>query len=153
MKKRAAFCSGLVVVTLRVSGCANLPGKVNLTKVAADAQVANVTTGDGIISALHVLALMKRNNTPLSELARFMDEYPQKLVSLPVRERIPIEELPLLSSVISDADKALQVTGRVVVRYSGTENKIRLLVEAKEASDVELWLSRLTEAVKKELGS
>jgi len=47
MKKRAAFCSGLVVVTLLVSGCANLPGKVNLTKVAADAQVANVTTGDG----------------------------------------------------------------------------------------------------------
>ena len=70
---------------------------------------------------------------------------------MPVRERVPIEQLKLLSSVIADADRALQASGRVVVRYSGTENKIRLLVEAKDAADVELWLGKLTEAVKKEL--
>ena len=80
-----------------------------------------------------------------------MEEYPQKLVSMPVRERVPIERLKLLSSVIADADRALQASVRVVVRYSGTENKIRLLVEAKDAADVELWLGKLTEAVKKEL--
>ena len=110
-----------------------------------------VTTGDGIISALHVLNLMKGKDKPLKELAAFMEEYPQKLVSMPVRERVPIEQLKLLSSVIADADRALQASGRVVVRYSGTENKIRLLVEAKDAADVELWLGKLTEAVKKEL--
>ena len=110
-----------------------------------------VTTGDGIISALHVLNLMKGKDKPLKELAAFMEEYPQKLVSMPVRERVPIERLKLLSSVIADADRALQASGRVVVRYSGTENKIRLLVEAKDAADVELWLGKLTEAVKKEL--
>ena len=110
-----------------------------------------VTTGDGIISALHVLNLMKGKDKPLKELVAFMEEYPQKLVSMPVRERVPIEQLKLLSSVIADADRALQASGRVVVRYSGTENKIRLLVEAKDAADVELWLGKLTEAVKKEL--
>ena len=110
-----------------------------------------VTTGDGIISALHVLNLMKGKDKPLKELAAFMEEYPQKLVSMPVRERVPIERLKLLSSVIADADRALQASGRVVVRYSGTENKIRLLVEAKDAADVELWLGKLPEAVKKEL--
>ena len=111
-----------------------------------------VTTGDGIISALHVLNLMKQKDTPLRELASFMEEYPQKLISMPVRERIPLEQLKVLSGVISDADKALQASGRVVVRYSGTENKIRLLVEAKDASDVDLWLGKLTDAVKEELG-
>ena len=111
-----------------------------------------VTTGDGIISALHVLNLMKQKDKPLRELASFMEEYPQKLLSMPVRERIPIEQLKVLSGVISDADKALQASGRVVVRYSGTENKIRLLVEAKDASDVDLWLGKLTDAVKEELG-
>ncbi|OQA84666.1 MAG: Phosphoglucosamine mutase [Lentisphaerae bacterium ADurb.Bin242] len=109
------------------------------------------TTGDGIISALHVLRLMKRHEKSLHELSRFMEEYPQKLVSLPVRERVPIDQLPLLSAQIREATAALGGSGRVNVRYSGTENKIRVLVEARSASDMERWLGRLTETVKKEL--
>ena len=109
------------------------------------------TTGDGIISALHVLRLMKRHGKTLRELSQFMEEYPQKLVSIPVRERVPIDQLPLLSQQIKDATAALGDNGRVNVRYSGTENKIRVLVEARSASDMELWLGRLTDTVKKEL--
>ncbi len=109
------------------------------------------TTGDGIISALHVLRLMKRHEKSLHELSRFMEEYPQKLVSLPVRERVPIDQLPLLSAQIREATAALGGSGRVNVRYSGTENKIRVLVEARSASEMEHWLGRLTETVKKEL--
>lgn len=109
------------------------------------------TTGDGIISALHVLNLMKNTGKSLGRLADFMEEYPQSLVSLPVRERIPVEELPLLSSMVADAEKSLGESGRVIVRYSGTENKIRLLVEAKSSNDVVVWINKLSDAVKKEL--
>ncbi len=109
------------------------------------------TTGDGIISALHVLKLMKTKDKPLSELAAFMEEYPQVLSSIPVRKRVPVETLPLLSGTIAEAEKELGANGRVVVRYSGTENKIRLLVEAKSQDAVKRWNAKLTDAVKKEL--
>lgn len=110
-----------------------------------------VTTGDGIITALHVLALMKRRNQSLAQMASFMSEYPQRIVSLPVREKVPIEKLPGLTAQIKQAEKSLAESGRVVVRYSGTENKIRLLVEAKTEESVDTWIKNLSDAVKKEL--
>ena len=109
------------------------------------------TTGDGIISALHVLRLMKEKGKSLRDMADFMDEYPQKMVSIPVREKIPLDRLPGLSAAIREAEKALEGIGRVNVRYSGTENKIRVLSEARTAEQMELWLGRLSDAVKKEL--
>lgn len=109
------------------------------------------TTGDGIISALHVLNLMKAKGRTLGEMASFMEEYPQRLVSMGVKERRPIEELPSVSAAIAEAEKTLASSGRVVVRYSGTENKIRVLVEAKSAPDVEKWTAKICDAVKKEL--
>lgn len=109
------------------------------------------TTGDGIISALHVLSLMKRKNTSLSKLASFMEEYPQKMVNLPVKEKKPLAELPSLLDAIKEVEKELGETGRVIVRYSGTENKIRILVEAKDASLVEKYTLYLTEKAKEVL--
>jgi len=109
------------------------------------------TTGDGIISALHVLRLMKIHGKSLRDMSGFMQEYPQKLISLPVRERIPLDQLPKLTGVIREAEKALEGIGRVNVRYSGTENKIRILSEASTAEQMEFWLNRLTETVKQEL--
>ena len=109
------------------------------------------TTGDGIISALHVLRLMKIHGKSLREMSGFMQEYPQKLISIPVREKIPLDQLPKLTAVIREAEKALEGIGRVNVRYSGTENKIRILSEASTAEQMECWLNRLTETVKQEL--
>ena len=109
------------------------------------------TTGDGIISALHVLRLMKEKGKSLRDMADFMDEYPQKMVSIPVREKIPLDQLPGLSATIREAEKALEGIGRVNVRYSGTENKIRVLSEARTPEQMERWLGRLSDAVKKEL--
>ena len=109
------------------------------------------TTGDGIISALHVLRLMKIHGKSLREMSGFMQEYPQKLISIPVREKIPLDQLPKLTDVIREAEKALEGIGRVNVRYSGTENKIRILSEASTAEKMEFWLGRLTETVKQEL--
>ena len=109
------------------------------------------TTGDGIITALQVMRLMRSQQAPLSALAECMTEYPHHLVSLPVREKLPIESLPGLSSAVRQAEAALASQGRVVVRYSGTEKKIRLLVEARDQAMVDDWIARLTAAVHAEL--
>ncbi|MCF7855608.1 MAG: phosphoglucosamine mutase [Candidatus Pacebacteria bacterium] len=112
-----------------------------------------VTTGDGIISALQVLKLMQQSGKPLSDLAACMDEYPQKLVSVEVREKKPLGELVETSRAIRECEEALGSRGRVIVRYSGTEPKIRLLVEAGDEGTVDTWMVRLTEVVEEEIGA
>jgi len=111
------------------------------------------TTGDGIITALQIMRLMKNSGQSLAALAACMHEYPHRLISLPVREKQPLETLPRLSETIRQAETALAEQGRVLVRYSGTEHKIRLLVEAKDATLMEFWVERLCAAVQAELGS
>ena len=109
------------------------------------------TTGDGIITALQVLKQMKVRGVSLSDLADCMDEYPQKLISLPVPVRKPLDTLGRLNDTLARGQAKLGGDGRFVVRYSGTENKIRLLVEARQAEQVDYWMNALTEAVKKDL--
>ena len=112
-----------------------------------------VTTGDGIITALHVLKLMRKRKKTLRELAAFMTAFPQKMVNLPIREKIPFERLPQLQKVLDDLKKNVASSGRAVVRYSGTENKLRILVEMEDAAALEMWLGKLTDAARKELGA
>jgi phosphoglucosamine mutase len=97
------------------------------------------TTGDGIISALQVMRVMKQSGKPLAALADCMEEYPQKLTGLKVREKPPISGIPELAAAIVDAEQALAGVGRIVVRYSGTEPKIRILVEARTQALVDRW--------------
>ena len=113
----------------------------------------HITTGDGIISALQVLRLMKTKNISIATLADCMSEYPQQLVSLPVKIQKPLEELPCLLAEVSRAEAVMGAAGRVVLRYSGTENKIRLLVEAKSAAMCNEWTARLTAVIQQELGA
>lgn len=112
----------------------------------------HATTGDGIISALQVMRMMKEEGKTLAELADCMLEFPQRLVSLPVKAMRPIHEVPVLTRAIQACEADLKETGRVIVRYSGTEPKIRLLVEARDAADVETWIGKLTQAVNEGLG-
>ncbi len=109
------------------------------------------TTGDGIISALHVLKLMVDTGRPLAELADFMTVFPQELRSLPVERKIPVAEVPALAAVIAECEKTLGDSGRVIVRYSGTEKKLRSLVEAEDAEAVRFWSDRIIEAAGREL--
>jgi len=106
-----------------------------------------VTTGDGVISALQVLRLMRETGRTLADLADCMTEYPQRLVGITVKEKRPVEQVPVLREAIAACEAALKGRGRVVVRYSGTEAKIRLLVEAAESELVETWIARLSDAV------
>jgi phosphoglucosamine mutase len=110
------------------------------------------TTGDGIISALQVLRMMKQEGKTLAQLADCMTEYPQTLVSLKVKEKKPVHEVPVLAAAVKACEDELKDTGRVIVRYSGTEPKIRLLVEASESALVDKWIAKLTQAVAEGLG-
>lgn len=103
----------------------------------------HATTGDGILSALQVLRIMKRRGRRLSELAQVMREYPQSLVNLKVRTKPPLASLPALQAAMREADEAFGPLGRHLIRYSGTENKVRILVEHRDAAVVEAWAARL----------
>ncbi len=90
------------------------------------------TTGDGVLAALQVLAVMNQEGKPLSELARVMVRYPQVLVNFKVPHKVPIEDLPAVQKAIADAETVLGHEGRVVVRYSGTEAKARVMIEGTD---------------------
>ncbi len=109
-----------------------------------------VTTGDGIISALHILKLMKNSNKTLAELADFMHDFPQQMQSLAVREKVPLEQMKLLQATMHECSLALKDQGRYVIRYSGTENKIRVLVEARDAAITALWSTKFHSALQQE---
>ena len=111
------------------------------------------TTGDGIITALHVLKHMKESGRPLAELARFMTVFPQQLKSFAVARKVPLADLTHLPAEIEACGSALGDSGRTIVRYSGTENKIRILVEAESDEDVRIWVERLTVAANRELNN
>jgi len=109
------------------------------------------TTGDGIVTALHILKVIAETGKTLAQLADFMDEYPQELIGINVQNKIPIDELPALEKVITDCEEDLGDDGRTVVRYSGTENKIRVLVEASTQVNVDKWISNISKVIEQEL--
>ncbi len=113
----------------------------------------HATTGDGILSALQVLGMMKRRSATLADLANCMTEFPQKLINLPVASKPPLETLPELTKAMSEADATFGDEGRQLIRYSGTENKIRILVEHRDAATVEEWIGRFIRVVQQELGA
>jgi phosphoglucosamine mutase len=82
-----------------------------------------------------------------------MIEYPQTLVSLKVKSKKPLDRLPNLMRAMGLCKKDLGGDGRMIVRYSGTEDKIRLLVEAKNQKQVDAWIEKLSKAVRKDLGA
>ncbi|MFL5263048.1 MAG: phosphoglucosamine mutase [Anaeromyxobacteraceae bacterium] len=111
----------------------------------------HVTTGDGVCAALNVLAVMLREGRPLSELARVFEPVPQVQVNLAVKEKRPLEALPDVQRAIAGVEKALAGDGRVLVRYSGTENKARVLVEGPDAKKIAAHAEVIAEALKKAL--
>ena len=111
------------------------------------------TTGDGLVAALQILRVMKTTNKPLSELARCWTRFPQMLTNLVVREKKPLDELPEIGRLIAQAEAALKPQGgRLLLRYSGTEPKIRLLLEGRDTRQLQQWNKRISQALKEALG-
>src|SRR5205814_4633927 len=110
------------------------------------------TTGDGIISALQIMRIMKTTGKPLSELKRCLTKYPQAHRNLMVKEKRPLEELPVVMRLVGDAETELSGKGRVLLRYSGTEPKIRLLIEGRELEQIDRQANRIAEAIQNAIG-
>jgi phosphoglucosamine mutase len=112
----------------------------------------HVTTGDGVAAALNVLAVMRRDGRTLSALAGCFQPVPQALINVVVKEKRPLAELPAVGKAIAAAEKALGADGRVLVRFSGTENKARVLVEGPDAKRVRGIAEAIAGALKEALG-
>jgi phosphoglucosamine mutase len=111
-----------------------------------------VPTGDGLVAALKVIEVMLTTGRPLSELRRVLKKLPQATANLRVQEKRPLESMPVLGAAILALEAELGDQGRVLVRWSGTEPKLRFLVENTEEISARNGLERLLEAAKNELG-
>jgi phosphoglucosamine mutase len=110
------------------------------------------TTGDGIVSALQLLRLMKSTGKKLSQLTSKIEFYPQVLLNVNVGEKKPIKEMPEVQRKIKEAGKQLGNNGRVFVRYSGTEKIARVMVEGRNKKTVDGLARQIAGAIKKEVG-
>ena len=109
------------------------------------------TTGDGLLAAIKLLMILKNSGKKLTELKRQIILFPQISKSYKVKEKIPIENLPDLNNALNHAESILGKKGRILLRYSGTEEKIRLLVESESKEQAEKIFLKVEAVVKKSL--
>jgi phosphoglucosamine mutase len=110
------------------------------------------TSGDGLITALQVLAVMRRKGRTLSELTTDFFRYPQVLVNVPVAEKKPIEDLPEFLRMVEKVESGLNGRGRVLIRYSGTEPLARIMVEGDDEKQIREYAHDLAEELRRALG-
>jgi len=103
----------------------------------------DVTTGDGLLTALRMLDVIVRTGKPLTELVADMKVFPQEIKNVKVREKLPLEQLPAVVEAMRAAERELDGNGRIVVRYSGTEKLARVMIEAES----EVTMRRHTDAI------
>jgi phosphoglucosamine mutase len=114
----------------------------------------HATTGDGLVAALQILRIMKAKNQALSNLAKCWTRFPQLITNVLVREKRPFEQLDGLSKLVSEAEAELKPQGgRLLLRYSGTEPKARLLLEGRDAAGLEKWSRKICETLKRQVGA
>jgi phosphoglucosamine mutase len=111
------------------------------------------TTGDGLVAALQILRIMKAKGQPLSKLAKCWMRFPQLVTNVKVREKKPFEQLDGVTKLVAEAEKELKAQGgRLLLRYSGTEPKARLLLEGRDAKVLEGWSKKICGAIQKQIG-
>lgn len=112
------------------------------------------TTGDGLVAALQILRILKTQGRPLSQLAKCWTRFPQLVTNVKVREKKPFAQLDGLQSLVTAAEKELSTQGgRLLLRYSGTEPKIRLLVEGRDNATLKKWSDQICGAIRKQIGA
>ena len=110
------------------------------------------TTGDGMLSALQVLAIMRRHNRTLSELAQVMIPLPQVLVNVRVAEKIDIMTIPEVARLIKEIEQSLNDTGRILIRYSGTEPLLRIMLEGQDKYQIAGWAKKIADLIENRKG-
>ncbi len=113
---------------------------------------ARATTGDGLLTALVVLDVVHRSRKTLSELIADLKNYPQVIVNVKVREKRPLDSIPSVVSAIRSAEDELRDSGRVVIRYSGTEALARVMIEAESEAAMRRHADAIADAIRAELG-
>jgi phosphoglucosamine mutase len=113
----------------------------------------HATTGDGLLTALRVLGIVRDSGRSLDSLISEIKTFPQKLVNVRVKNRRPLSELASVQIEIQAAEREFAGSGRVVVRFSGTEPLARVMIEAKTDEDVDKWTTRIAAAIRSELGA
>jgi phosphoglucosamine mutase len=111
----------------------------------------HATTGDGVVAGLQVLAIMMREERPLSELAKVMERVPQVLESVKLPSRRPLEEMSELGRQIARAEQTLGTSGRVLVRWSGTEPKLRLMLEGPDPEALRTMVGEMADAARRDV--
>jgi phosphoglucosamine mutase len=135
------------VMEMMLEGGYNLGGEQSGHLIFLD----HNTTGDGLITALQVLATMKQDGKPLSELAACMRTYPQVLVNVKVKEKRDLASVPEVAAHIAEVERKLQGTGRILIRYYGTEPKLRIMLEGENESEIARYAEELAELVRMRL--
>jgi len=111
------------------------------------------TTGDGLIATLQILRIMKIKNLRLSQLAHCWTRFPQLVRDVRVREKKPFEELDGVLQLVANAEAEVKPGGgRVLLRYSGTEPKARLLIEGPDAAILARWMDKICDIIKRQVG-
>ncbi len=110
------------------------------------------TTGDGLVTSLQVLAIMKQTGRRLSELAACIKTYPQTLVNVRVKKRHDLAAIPEIAQRITEVEKTLEGRGRVLVRYSGTEPKVRVMLEGENEAEIKQHAADLARLISEKLG-
>jgi len=113
---------------------------------------ARATTGDGLLTALLVLDLVHRSHKTLGQLIADLTNYPQIILNVKVREKLPLNTFPTIVAAIAAAEADLSTTGRVVIRYSGTEALARVMIEAESAEAMHHHATTIANAIRTELG-
>ena len=145
---RTAVGDRYVVEEMRKGGY-NLGGEQSGHMIFLD----HITTGDGILSALQVLAIIQRSGRKLSELAKVMTSLPQILVNVRVRKKAELADIAPIKQVIDEVEAELAGKGRVLVRYSGTEPLLRVMIEGENKQKIAEQADRVAGAVREHLGA
>lgn len=109
-------------------------------------------TGDGIATALNVLRVMADSGRELADLASELVTYPQILVNVRVRKKMDLSSVPVITDVVTGIERRLDGHGRLLLRYSGTEPLLRIMIEGKDQQQIEHWAAEIAQVVKQELG-
>lgn len=112
------------------------------------------TTGDGLVAALQILRIMRATGKPLSQLAKCWTRFPQLVTNIKVREKKPFDQLDGVNGLVEEAEAAAKAQGgRLLLRYSGTEPKARLLMEGRDKAVLEKWSQKIADVIKKQIGA
>jgi phosphoglucosamine mutase len=111
----------------------------------------HATTGDGVLAALQLLAVMVGSGRPIADLGKELVAYPQVLLNIKLRQRVPLESLKGFQKAKSEFEKGLGPRGRIVVRYSGTEPVLRIMAEGENKAEIDRIVNALADKARAEI--